>query len=851
MYPGTIVTWHDSSVVQPTTVETVDNSPLFLVVSSFDRGPEKLVETSGRNFYNLFGNKMNFDKHGQPALQAANMIDHGARLLVKRLVADDAKLANLIAVATVKRQITALNTTPDDPNGKTIDEILDREPVEKYYAEKLSIISTIGVVDNTTTLTVEPSLTSGNNYYWVANDDDTMPELDTVINPGDYTLWDGISEIAVVDGTKIRLLEVDADYKIKKCGIITVVSKIPHPTTVSTNPETDLPAAVASSREGSAEGFTYITISGSITEGNEYFYSATADMPVNEQEFTADEIAANWTRFGAELTGEIEIADATELVFVEFQAGEEDTLKAVKGFSIVTCSKLPADTRSSESIDPIIPTDQKYTVASSDNVIKWSAVSINNCKTLEEVKAAAAELLVINDPIISTTETGVIIDVNADYPLICMTDNGRGVTSKSFKISPDLSISKDMGNMYYNITIFDGTTSIEKCTGALNPDTLYAGKNYGLSEDTSEQVVLFNVENAYDEYVDIISDITGIEAEQLYSYDLINATDSRGVAIAGIVIDNESIDFGTSYGVNLDNGDNGSFGDAPFGTEAYIAKAVEAFEGQFDDAIWDVDTYKISAVFDANYPKEVKEAIAKFVTFREDCAFFRDYGLDIFSYAAIINYSNDIAAEYKNKFINDYFTTYQIYNPETKKRIRVTMIYDLAANMVRHFANGCYRPVAGTANDMVLESAIPGTINFTPRITPSVNQKALLDTARINYAIFENEVCVVQSTYTSQKDFTQLSFTNNVLAIQEVIRAVRTTCPKQRYTFTTGSDFTLYADAVNSVLTRFQSNFAELSFDYEQNSLMAAQKIFYATLYFRFNNWAQTESFDIYALPNE
>ena len=227
--------------------------------------------------------------------------------------------------------------------------------------------------------------------------------------------------------------------------------------------------------------------------------------------------------------------------------------------------------------------------------------------------------------------------------------------------------------MYYNITIFDGTTSIEKCTGALNPDTLYAGKNYGLSEDTSEQVVLFNVDNAYDEYVDIISDITGIEAEQLYSYDLINATDSRGVAIAGIVIDNESIDFGTSYGVNLDNGDNGAFGDAPFGTEAYIAKAVEAFEGQFDDAIWDVDTYKISAVFDANYPKEVKEAIAKFVTFREDCAFFRDYGLDIFSYAAIINYSNDIAAEYKNKFINDYFTTYQIYNPETKKRIRVSM----------------------------------------------------------------------------------------------------------------------------------------------------------------------------------
>ena len=853
MYPGTIFKWHDNSVVQPTVVETVDNSPLFLVVSSFDRGPEKLTEVTGNTFYDLYGYKMNFDKHGQPALQAANMIDNGARLLVKRLVADDAKLANLIAVATVKRQITALNTTQDDPNGKTIDEILDREPIEKYYAEELSIISTIGVVDNTTTLTVTPALMSGNSYYWVASDDDTMPELDIEINPADYTLWDGTSEVAVVDGTKIRLLEVDAENKIKKCGIITVVSKIPHPTTVSTNPETDLPAAVASSREGSAEGKTFITISGSITEGNEYFYTSTANMPSNEQEFTPEEIAADWTRFGAELTGEIEVEDNTELIFVEFQAvgGEENKVKAVKGFSIITCSKLPADTRSSESIDPIIPTDKKYTIASEDNVIKWSAVSITDCKALDEVKAAAAELLVVNEPVISTTETGVIININADYPLICMADNGRGLSNKSFKISPDLSISKDMGNMYYVINIYDGTTTIEKCTGTLNPSTTYANKLYGLNEDTSTQVTLFNVEGAYDQYVDIISDITDIPVETLYSYDLINATDSKGTAIANIVIDAESIDFGVAYGVALANGDNGVFGDAPFGTEAYTELAVETFEGKKDDGIWDVDTYKISAVFDANYPKEVKNAIAKFVSFREDCSFFRDYGLDIYSYAAIMNYNTEIAAEYKNKFINDYFTTYQIYNPETKKRIRVTMIYDLAANMVKHFANGCYRPVAGTANDMVLASAIPGTINFTPRITPDVNQKALLDTARINYAIFENEVCVVQSTYTSQSAFTQLSFTNNVLAIQEVIRAVRTTCPKQRYTFTTGSDFTLYADAVNSVLTRFQSNFAELSFDYEQNSLMAAQKIFYATLYFRFNNWAQTESFDIYALPNE
>lgn len=853
MYPGTIFKWHDSSVVQPTAIETVDNSPLFLVVSSFDRGPEKLTEVTGRTFYDLYGYKMNFDKHGQPALQAANMIDNGARLLVKRLVADDAKLANLIAVATVKRQITAVDTTDDDPEGKTIDEILDREPEPKEYAEELTIVSTIGSIDNTTTLAVEPALTSGNNYYWVASDDDTMPELDTEINPADYTLWDGISEIAVVDGTKIRLLETDPEDLIKKCGIITVVSKIPHSSTSSIAPTTDLPAAVATSREGSEEGQTFITITTALTEGNEYFYSTTAEMPVNEQQYTPEEITQDWVRFGTELTGEIVVEDATNLVFVEFQAGEEDKLMAVKGFSIVACSKLPADTRSSESIDPIIPTNKKYRIAedATSNTITWSAVAIADCKTVEEVKEEAQKLLVVNDPVITTIDNGVEIAVNANYPLICMADNGRGLSNKTFKIVPDRSISKDMDNMYYTITVFDGTVSIEKCTGALNPATLYGNKLYGFNEDIATQVIMFNVDGAYDQYVDIISDITDLSIDKLKSCDLINGTDNKGAVLPNITIDAEGIDFGSAYGVALTNGDNGSFGDAPFGTEEYIQAAVDTFEGKYDDAIWDVDTYKISAVFDANYDTRIKEAIAKFVTFREDCSFFRDYGLELFSYSAIESYSKRISDEYKNKFIEDYYTTYQIYNPETRQRIRVSMIYDLAANMVKHFANGCYRPLAGTANDMILASAIPGTINFTPRITPEVNQKALLDDLRINYAIFENEVCVVQSTYTSQQAFTQLSFINNVLAIQEVMRAVRTSCPKQRYTFTSGSDFTSYADAVNAVLTRFQSNFAELSFDYEQDSLMAAQKIFYATLYFRFNNWAQTESFDIYALPNE
>ena len=169
--------------------------------------------------------------------------------------------------------------------------------------------------------------------------------------------------------------------------------------------------------------------------------------------------------------------------------------------------------------------------------------------------------------------------------------------------------------------------------------------------------------------------------------------------------------------------------------------------------------------------------------------------------------------------------------------------------MVSHFANGPYRPTAGIVNGMVLANAIEGTINFTPRITPSVNQKALLDDLRVNYAIFQEGQCVVQSLYTSQDAYTQLSYICNVLGIQDVIRAVRICCPRQRYTFVTGNDFSNYSTAVNNVLKEYTNNFDVLTFDYTQDDLRAAQKIFYASIYFRFKNWAQTEQFDVYALP--
>lgn len=628
MYPGTIVNIIDRSYLGDLNSTSVDNSPLYLTVSSFDRGPEDLrVVKNTNDFYALYGQKMNFAKHGQPAIQAANDIMAGARLLIKRLVADDALLGNLILTVTVTAKTVA-----------------------------------------------------------------------------------------------------------KKAG-----------------------------------------------------------------------------------------ADETGVSLQYLKTGVEDE----------------------GATDKYIVDSEKSTLT-----LKWESTSVTNCKTpqdvLNQVKAS-------EDPSVTTDGTDeVTITKTGKYTMFIITDNGRSADSKSVRIVSDYSLSKNMPDMIYDVIVYDGSTILDSATATMNPKTVYNDTLYGFSEYTTPQLKFYTIDGEFEKYVSFIASSLGLTEDEVKQCDLITGRDSRNTALAGVTVDAESVDLGSVYGIEVANGSDGAFKDKAFGTEEWISKAVEVFDGTFDDSIWDVDTYKIAAIFDANYPEKVKNAIAEFVNFRKDCAYFRDYGLDCFTYNSIMEYDKSINKDYKVFNIGDYFTTYMIYDPETKLRERVTMMYDFSAAVVPIFADGAYRPMAGFINNVVLPSAIEGTINFVPKVTPKANQKAMIDDARINYAIFMEGQCVVQSMYTSKPGvMTQLCYMNNTLAIQEVARALRTACPKFRYTFVTGTDFQVYADACNSVLQNFKSHFAELTFTYVQDPIESMHKIFHAAIQFKFGNWAQTEIFDLYALPND
>jgi hypothetical protein len=96
-----------------------------------------------------------------------------------------------------------------------------------------------------------------------------------------------------------------------------------------------------------------------------------------------------------------------------------------------------------------------------------------------------------------------------------------------------------------------------------------------------------------------------------------------------------------------------------------------------------------------------------------------------------------------------------------------------------------------------------------------------------------------------------LSFVNNVLGIQEVLRAVRIACPINRFSLANGSDLSNYAKNVTNVLDNYTGRFDVLEFEYTANKLQAQQKIFYASIRFAFLNWAQSEIFNVYAINNQ
>ena len=617
MRPDTIFEYIDQSNITKTT-ETLVTAPYYLCCSSAERGPEDIREVVGTDFYNLYGNHISFVKHGQPLVQAAHIIDNGGRLIFKRLVAEDAALANLTVIATVTKK-----------------------EVEKTNA-------------------------AGKPLY---------------IDP-------------------------------------------------STNQESE-------------------------TDGG------------------------GWA-------------------------------KATKN------------------------------VAS----IKYGVVTVPSMKTITDVVAHVQ--------LQYKEETDV-------FPLFTVTDNGRGKSTKRFNIQPDYQLSKQNSFEFYTFNVIaDAETNAEYTRFSIDPNIIYLKTSMSLTESSKEltQLDAYQYEEGSDKFIKAVSEATGVDEDTLKSIDILFGCDRAGKALDYISVDltksddeaENGYDLADATGMMIMSGDNGEFGDKPFGTSAWTKQAVKFFSGEFDDSVFNPNQVNIDAVFDANYPSEVKKAILDLAEFRQDFFYFRDFGLDKYTYDQF----KMAAKEFDHsKFTASYITTYDVLDPYSRKQINVTLMYSLAVKMINHFNLRRNAPCAGIQYGFTFDEAIKGTVNFCPKFTPKVDQKTELMDLGLNYCGYINNQLVLETTNTSQDPYSQLSYINNILAVQQIIHRVREVCPINRYTFITSDDLETYKKAVNNAIMQYKENFDTLEFVYVADSIMKANKIFNASIKVSFKDFVQTEIFKIYALPTQ
>ena len=492
-----------------------------------------------------------------------------------------------------------------------------------------------------------------------------------------------------------------------------------------------------------------------------------------------------------------------------------------------------------------------------------TTVTVPGTCTISYSKKSVADLALDENGKISNVKD--VVDAlgesaDGEYLLYVFADIGRGASDKRIKIVPNYKLSKGADYTTYNFSIIEGSSEVESFSFSINPHMIINGENVSLQSminNNSTQLVCHENIEGIENLVKDIATATGKTEAEILRYDVLFGCTNKGVALDGVTIDSEGIDLDNGAGQALENGKDGSFETTSAAAclaskdadESIWAKlAVKAFDGSFDKIIFNVDQHKIHAIVDANYPYIVKKAIEALADFREDFMYLRDQRLDNVSYEGI---KDTCTREAKSMFCATYPQFYDIIDPYSKRQITVTIGYSLARLLVNHVNNGSILPTAGMKYDMVIDDAIYGTLSYAPTICPDGiggNEKELMEDIKVNYASYIDNQLVIETLYTSQEKNSQWSYVNNVMGIQDVVKAIRTRCPAIRYTFIEGEDLEKYKADVEEVIAPFSSNYLQLSLEYKQDAMYAANKIFYAVLKVVYKDFIQTEWFKVTAL---
>ena len=468
-------------------------------------------------------------------------------------------------------------------------------------------------------------------------------------------------------------------------------------------------------------------------------------------------------------------------------------------------------------------------------------------------------------------------DSNNDFPLFTIAAAGRGTSNLFFRIVPEYSSSKSSSYIKYSLEVYENQELLESIVFTMNPDIIIENISQSIQSkvnNNSVQVKVKMFEDAMYAFIRKLAQFATTDGEligvnNLVNMDFINGYDRRGVnPIGGIVCmgNSDSDDMWTANkpddienpyllyqdgGIALANGSYGTSGSSPVANSTEYEKLLLGAWGknttseQFDPIIYDLDAFKPDAIIDCDYPLSVKNAIIDVIDFRGDVVFLADLGKKYDDLQSICDAALDINP---SRFCAVYHNYFNIIDPFTKKEITITMPFLLARKLVQHVSRGISRPFAGLANNLYFPEIIEGTVNYLPVVVPGEDQKQKLADNSINYISYYDGTPVMETMYTNNDEYTQLSYLHNILAIQEIIKVIRSRCPRTRYTFLDGDDLEEYITDAEAIIKQYSSNFRSISIQYMADERYESNNIFYATIVVRFRNFVQEEYFRVIAI---
>ena len=423
----------------------------------------------------------------------------------------------------------------------------------------------------------------------------------------------------------------------------------------------------------------------------------------------------------------------------------------------------------------------------------------------------------------NTVESPDTLDGWTHLPIASIIAMGRGEYGQNYRwrITNNTEYERDYDKKFYTFEILsteNGLSRIATYVGTLVTPTdlqdtvqitdVIADEDMG-SYPANIIVYEENVDALYNAYVDFLNQVaeaepdTEIDIPTVNEFDpffglALNSTDAlQFFTVQGSDGDDpDAIDLDIATGINFLGGTEGSFSEAdPEAAEEALVQAYkDAFGGVTDKLILAPRRIACDFLLDANYPYEVKLALAELAHARNDCMLFLDCGIQpSFSSPTLGQMELDYASGIFHTEDNDIPMVslnpqhYEVRDIHTGRKTTVTMTYFIAQNLPTHFAeNGSHIPFVKSyaeLTDFVPNSLAPSVEMFESDL------KEELYTHRFNYweSIGESQFQRACQC-TAQVGNSDLLEENNVHTLFALKRQLEYDCWINTYNFTSADE---------------------------------------------------------------